>query len=148
MNEGTVTFTVKQGTTTYATLTSGKVTNGVAGVNLSAAGLAAGSYSVFAAYNPAASNPNFAASAAVVPGTLSVGKVTPTVTWSAPSSIAYGTPLSSAQLNASASVQGTFVYTPGVGAYLPVGANQNLSVTFTPADNTDYNIVTQRDRSR
>ncbi len=65
---------------------------------------------------------------------------TPTITWS-PSLIAYGTPLGAAQLNATASVPGTFAYTPGTGAVLNAGV-QTLSVTFTPTDTTDYTTAT------
>jgi RHS repeat-associated protein len=73
---------------------------------------------------------------------LTVLKATPTVTWPTPSPIAYGTPLSSTQLDASALVAGSFAYTPGTGAVLATGA-QTLSVTFTPADTADYNTATQ-----
>jgi hypothetical protein len=38
-------------------------------------------------------------------------RATPTSTWASPASIVYGTPLSSAQLDATASVPGTFTYT-------------------------------------
>lgn len=66
-----------------------------------------------------------------------VTKVTPTIQWTTPSPIVYGTALSSAQLNASANVPGNFSYTPGQGAVLPVGSNA-IGLTFTPADATDY----------
>jgi hypothetical protein len=56
-------------------------------------------------------------------------------------SIPYGTPLSSAQLNATASVPGTFAYTPAAGTVLPAGSGQTLSVIFTPADGGDYSKV-------
>ena len=62
---------------------------------------------------------------------------TPTVSWSAPAPIAYGTALSATQLDATASVPGTFAYTPDIGAVLGAGS-QTLSVTFTPTDTTDY----------
>jgi hypothetical protein len=39
-------------------------------------------------------------------------KTTPAITWAAPSAITYGTALSATQLNATASVAGSFVYTP------------------------------------
>lgn len=48
-----------------------------------------------------------------------------------------GTPLSAAQLDATANVAGTFVYSPASGTVLPAGS-QTLSVTFTPADATHY----------
>ena len=56
----------------------------------------------------------------------------PTITWPEPNPIAYGDKLTSAQLNAEASVDGTFVYTPGPGYVLPVGTH-TIWVTFTPA---------------
>ena len=68
--------------------------------------------------------------------------VTPTVTWASPSSIVYGTALGAAQLDATASVPGTFVYIPAAGAVLGAGS-QTLSVTFTPTDATDYTTATQ-----
>jgi hypothetical protein len=57
--------------------------------------------------------------------------VTPTVTWTPPAAIAYGTPLSSTQLDATANVAGAFVYSPAAGTVLAPG-QQTLSVTFTP----------------
>ena len=45
-------------------------------------------------------------------------------------------------LDATASVPGTFVYTPAAGTVLTAGAGQTLSVTFTPTDTADYNPVT------
>src|SRR5271168_1947005 len=73
--------------------------------------------------------------------TLTVTQVTPTVTWATPAAIAFGTALGGAQLDATASVAGTFVYSPAAGAVLGAGA-QALSVTFTPADSTDYTNAT------
>jgi GH18 family chitinase len=61
------------------------------------------------------------------------GPVTPT--WATPASIAFGTPLSGTQLNATASVAGTFVYSPAAGTVLPVGTS-TLTVTFTPASSS------------
>ena len=57
-----------------------------------------------------------------------------TITWTAPAAILYGTALSGAQLNATANVPGTLSYNPPPGAVLNAGANQTLSVTFTPDD--------------
>jgi hypothetical protein len=71
------------------------------------------------------------------PGT----KSTPNITWVDPAPIDSGTPLGSGQLDATASVPGTFVYTPGAGTVLPAGTN-SLSVTFTPSDTADYNNAT------
>ncbi len=73
--------------------------------------------------------------------TYTVGKATPTITWSNPAPIVYGTPLSATQLNATASVGGAFNYSPPAGT-IPTAGTQTLSVTFTPTDTTDYNPVT------
>ena len=62
---------------------------------------------------------------------------TPTITWPAPDLITYGDKLTFAQLNATASVEGTLVYTPGPGYVLPAGMH-TLWVTFTPADSGTY----------
>jgi hypothetical protein len=53
------------------------------------------------------------------------------VTWNDPAPITFGTPLSPAQLNATADVPGTFVYQPGAGTVLQAGTT-TLHVTFTP----------------
>jgi hypothetical protein len=74
-----------------------------------------------------------------VPGSLTITKATPLITWNSPASITQGTPLSSQQLNATASAPGNFVYTPLVGTVLPAGNAQTLSVAFTPVDAIDYN---------
>jgi hypothetical protein len=69
-------------------------------------------------------------------------QIAPVITWPAPAAITYGTALSGAQLNATSSVAGTFVYTPASGTVLAVGT-QTLSVTFTPTDTTDYTTATK-----
>jgi sugar lactone lactonase YvrE len=73
-------------------------------------------------------------------GTGSGGKTTPTLVWASPAPIASGTPLGGAQLNATASVAGTFAYTPAAGTVLSPGSHI-LSVTFTPTDTTLYNAA-------
>ena len=73
--------------------------------------------------------------------TLTITKVTPTVAWSNPAAITYGTALSATQLNATASVPGSFSYAPGNGTILNAGVNQALSVNFTPTDINNYNTV-------
>jgi YVTN family beta-propeller protein len=62
---------------------------------------------------------------------------TPTITWSNLSNIVYGTALSSTQLDATASVPGTFIYTPPAGTVLSAG-QQILTATFTPIDTVNY----------
>lgn len=69
--------------------------------------------------------------------TYTVSQATPVITWAGPAAITYGTPLGAGQLNATANVPGTFVYTPAAGTVLTAGT-QTLSVTFTPTDTTDY----------
>src|SRR5262249_28979839 len=67
---------------------------------------------------------------------------TPSITWADPAAITYGTPLSAAQLDATADVAGSFAYSPDFGAVLTAGSH-SLSVTFTPADAANYNGVTR-----
>jgi hypothetical protein len=75
--------------------------------------------------------------------TVSQGsKSKPTITWANPASIPYGTTLSGTQLNAPASVAGSFVYSPATGTLLSVGAH-TLSTTFTPTDTAHYNTATK-----
>ena len=69
--------------------------------------------------------------------TLNV-KLGSTIHWSDPTDIVYGTPLSTTQLDATASVPGTFKYGPAVGTILNARNDQKLVVTFTPTDTTDY----------
>jgi MBG domain (YGX type)/Chitobiase/beta-hexosaminidase C-terminal domain/FG-GAP-like repeat/Abnormal spindle-like microcephaly-assoc'd, ASPM-SPD-2-Hydin/NHL repeat len=86
----------------------------------------------------AASNYSFT----FVNGTLTITQATPTITWATPAAITYGTALSATQLSATASVAGTFAYTPAAGTVLKAGA-QTLSATFTPTDTTDYTTATK-----
>lgn len=73
-------------------------------------------------------------------GCIASGPATPRINWPTPAPITYGVPLTSAQLNASTNVAGSFVYTPALGNVLSPGA-QILSVTFTPADTKQYNVA-------
>jgi N-acetylneuraminic acid mutarotase len=68
-------------------------------------------------------------------------QITPTITWTTPTAITYGTPLSRRQLNATSSVAGTFRYSPATGTVLTAG-QQTLTATFTPTDTTDYTTAT------
>jgi hypothetical protein len=85
--------------------------------------------------------------------TISVGPATPTITWQPnPATVTWGTPLSAAQLGATATVggttvPGTFTYTQGPsvvqdGTVLGPGTSQALKVTFTPTDTADYTDAT------
>ena len=53
------------------------------------------------------------------------------ITWPTPTPVPYPTPLTGTQLDATANVSGTFVYSPPTGTVLQ-GGNQTLSVQFTP----------------
>ena len=55
------------------------------------------------------------------------------LTWANPAAIVEGTALGATQLNATASVPGTFTYAPPAGTVLPIGKN-TIKVTFTPTD--------------
>jgi uncharacterized protein (TIGR02145 family) len=70
-------------------------------------------------------------------------KTDPVITWANPADITYGTLLSATQLNATADVPGTFVYTPAIGTKLNAGANQDLRVDFTPTDAVNYNSASK-----
>jgi hypothetical protein len=70
-----------------------------------------------------------------------VNKATPAITWATPAAITYGTPLSAAQLNATSTVAGSFVYSPLSGTVLAAGP-QTLTATFTPTDAADYTTAT------
>src|ERR1035437_3291592 len=61
--------------------------------------------------------------------------------WNNPAAITYGTALSSNQLNATASVLGSFTYNPTNGTVLKAGIN-TLSTIFTPTDTVDFTSVT------
>src|SRR5262249_61397541 len=73
---------------------------------------------------------------------LMVVKRKPIITWPTPASITPGTLLSAVQLNATADVPGAFAYTPILGALLPAGPGQKLSVTFTPTDLVNVETAT------
>jgi uncharacterized repeat protein (TIGR01451 family) len=95
-----------------------------------------GTYPISAAQGTlAASNYSFTYGS----GTLTVTAGSDSVNWTPASPIVYGTPLGAGQLNAAATVPGTFAYSPASGAVLPVGMN-TLSVAFTPTD-TNYPVV-------
>jgi Flp pilus assembly CpaE family ATPase len=96
--------------------------------------LAAGTHTLSVTFTPK-NTANEASARATV--TLSVAKARPIITWAEPEAIAYGSPLGPAQLNASALVQGAFVYTPAAGTVLASG-KQTLSVTFAPDDKVNY----------
>src|SRR5207253_2319512 len=101
--------------------------------------LPAGAHTLSATFTPADPRSYDSAAASVA---VTVNKATPPITWPAPADITYGTALSAAQLNATTSADGTFVYTPASGTVLNAGAAQTLSVTFTPTDAANYTGAT------
>ncbi len=64
----------------------------------------------------------------------------PVIDWPAPAPITYGAKLSAAQLNATASVPGEFVYTPVEGELLTAGEH-SLAAVFKPEDKKSYAIA-------
>lgn len=99
--------------------------------------LPAGKHTLSVKFTPADST-NYLAVSASVP--LTIAKAKPVITWPVPTPITYGTPLNSAQLNAVASVAGSFVYIPAMGAVLSAGRH-TPSVNFTPADTKNYSVA-------
>jgi hypothetical protein len=85
-------------------------------------------------------SPNYNVATATV--TIDVAKVTPAITWGNPEAIVYGMALSGTQLNASATVPGTFTYSPDAAAILPAGVH-TLTTTFTPQDQEHYAVSTR-----
>src|ERR1700757_5086957 len=72
----------------------------------------------------------------------SAAAVQPIVSWAPPEPIVYGTRLSSVQLNAAASVEGKFLYTPGPGYVLPAGTH-TLWATFYAAGQEDNPVLAE-----
>lgn len=97
--------------------------------------LGAGTHTLTAAFAPSDAA-NVASGTAT--NTMTVNKATPTITWATPAAVSIGTTLSSTQLNATAGVAGTFVYSPAAGTAMNTAGSQTLSVTFTATDTADY----------
>ena len=85
-------------------------------------------------------SPNFESVTTTV--MIDVNRADPVISWDNPNDIVVGTVLSEAQLNATATVAGTFDFDPMTGTVLEVGAGQVLSTTFTPEDTALFNVVT------
>lgn len=125
--------------------TSGLIGNdNVSGVTLTSDGAASGAatstYPIIASLAVGTGLSNY--DITYVNGTLTVyDLIDPVITWANPADIAYLTPLSATQLNATSSVPGTFIYTPDVGTVLNVGNGQILSTLFTPTATTTYNSI-------
>lgn len=131
---GTVVITGGGYTSAVLTLSNGAVTTTIA-----PGALALGVDTLTATYTPDSnSTPDYVSATGTTP--VSVNVPTSTIVWANPDSVNYGTALSSTQLNATAGVPGTFVYTPAAGTVLAAG-QQSLSVTFTPTDTATYNVT-------
>ena len=100
--------------------------------------LTAGSQPLSVRFTPADAVDYTAATATI---TLAVQPITPAIAWPLPFPIVSGTPLGTAQLNATASVPGSFSYSPAAGTAPAVGT-QSLTTTFTPTDAVDYTTAT------
>ena len=68
--------------------------------------------------------------------------VIPSISWTDPAAIVYGTALTTNQLNAIVNVPGVLSYNPPPGTVLPVGNHQPLLVTFSPDDPSEYRPAT------
>jgi len=73
---------------------------------------------------------------------IHVSRATPTVAWMPPPTMAQGSALGAAQLDAEANIPGTFTYYPPAGTILVQGT-QRLAVNFSPTDSIDYSSVTR-----
>jgi hypothetical protein len=122
------TVVFKDGVTAIGTANA---SGGVATLNVTT--LTTGTHSITALYS---GDSNFLTSTSS-PLVITVGKATPVITWANPTPINYVTLLSSDQLNATASVPGTFSYSPSACTLLTAGSH-TLSVTFTPTSTTNY----------
>jgi hypothetical protein len=122
-------------------LVCGGPPNTTNGFTVSSTPLTAGQHIFFAYYSATAPSNNILPSNQVAQVIIAVAQATPTITWAAPSAIEQGTPLSTKQLDATASVAGSFSYNPPAGTVLNAG-QRTLSVAFTPNDTTDYTTAT------
>ena len=105
--------------------------------------LNAGNQTLIAVFTPTSPNQKTTTTTA----TITVTQATPKLTWPTPADIVTGTPLSAAQLDATATgvtnqaLPGSFAYTPPSGTKLTAGAHQ-LTTVFTPADAVNYTTAT------
>ncbi len=83
---------------------------------------------------PSDANFNASTSQGVI---ITVTQTVPTITWPPPSTMQYGTPLGTAQLDATANVPGSFTYSQPAGTILPPGTTR-VTATFVPTDAFDY----------
>jgi len=150
VNKAPLTITVNNQSMTYGSTVpslTGTLTGVISGDGITAtysttgtSSSTVGTYPITAMLNdPNSKLSNY--SIANTPGTLAITQATPPLTWVPAAPITYGTALSSAQLDAGASIAGKYTYNPALGAILSAGT-QTLTVTFFPTDTTDYTSAT------
>jgi outer membrane protein OmpA-like peptidoglycan-associated protein len=76
-----------------------------------------------------------------------LAKAIPNVSWPALLPITATSKIGSTQLNATADVEGTFTYSVAAGSTLEVG-KYTLTVTFTPKDTDNYDVVVVKNQLR
>ncbi len=108
------------------------LSGGMAAMTLPAGSLPAGTDTLSASYTPDTAGSS-TYTGATSTASVVVTAAPPMLTWAMPSPITYGTALSTAQLNASSPIAGSFTYSPAAGIVLGAGT-QTLSVTFNPAN--------------
>jgi RHS repeat-associated protein len=99
--------------------------------------LKAGTYNLSALFVPTSSDYSIETAEVL----LTVNPAPAPVSWTQPADIANGAALTATQLDATSTIPGTFVYSPGLGTVLTLGPHL-LSVTFTPTDTIDYTATT------
>ncbi|WP_158615358.1 MBG domain-containing protein [Acidipila sp. EB88] len=77
----------------------------------------------------------------IVTTTIVVQQAKAMLTWPMPPAIDAGTALTSAQLDATSTVPGNFIYSPPIGTVLAAGTH-TLTASFTPTDAADYEAAT------
>jgi hypothetical protein len=127
---GSITATIGAGAPQTSALS-----NGAAAISVPTT-QAIGTYTVSIAYS---GDGTF--NTATAAGMLAITRAAATLTWATPAAITYGTALSATQLDATASVPGSFVYTPSAGT-VPGAGTQMLTATFSPTDNVNYATAT------
>src|SRR5205814_9133753 len=75
--------------------------------------------------------------------TINVGKATPTLTWSNPADITYGTTLTVTQLNATASTNGTVRKSPRPNSSHLASSYAALTLNITPTDAANFNAASK-----
>jgi hypothetical protein len=74
---------------------------------------------------------------------LTVNRATPAIAWNKPADMNNGDTLTSEQLDATSTIDGTFEYNPAEGTVVDSGMNQPLQVVFYPDDSSNYTTATK-----